>query len=308
MQDEMRIVKSRLQEHEQFKTQLQQLLEENASLRSSLEAANATIAELRLSQSSSSKVTPEVTSTSEPGISASRYAPPPPPTSTDVPSTPTALSVPEQPSFVSVVKRKLPHPKTVARKVRSAVRLFETSAYHRRSHEDMSDDDSNNGPFYQYAYLNMKYRDTLSAVRSKLRTLGFDNGRILDIHYPTRGVVALLVHQDYLPELETILDSHQLSLLKDFDPLDPSNLNDPALATLDVSTKSEKVLDLHQTRLLRAVKFVRPYLRGMIARDFVLRGWLTQDQVKAALTGPKVTNNDSLSDTNQNPDSNLNAR
>lgn len=180
----------------------------------------------------------------------------------------------------------------------------------------MSDDDSISGPFYQYVHLTLKYRDTLSAVREKLRTLGIDNGRILDVHYPTRGVVALLIHNDYLPQLTEILEQHQLSILQEFDPLSPANLNDPALSDLDTASRTQKVLDLHQARLLRAVKFVRPYLRGMIARDFVLRGWLSQEQVKSALTAPKVsssdvskvTNNDSLSATNQTPHSPLNAR
>ncbi|PHZ17195.1 uncharacterized protein RHIMIDRAFT_288140 [Rhizopus microsporus ATCC 52813] len=40
-------------------------------------------------------------------------------------------------------------------------------------------------------------------LRSRLRQLDINNSRILDIHYPTRNVVALLVHNDYAPELKS---------------------------------------------------------------------------------------------------------
>ncbi|KAI9365887.1 hypothetical protein BD770DRAFT_294893, partial [Pilaira anomala] len=67
-------------------------------------------------------------------------------------------------------------------------------------------------------HLNLKYRDKASAVRTKLRALGIDNGRILDLHFPTRGVVSILIHSDYLPTLTSILEKHELNPLTDFNP------------------------------------------------------------------------------------------
>ncbi|KAI8047015.1 uncharacterized protein B0P05DRAFT_567234 [Gilbertella persicaria] len=40
------------------------------------------------------------------------------------------------------------------------------------------------GPLYEYVYLPNKYRDRLSAFRRKLRLIGLDNSRVLDVHYP----------------------------------------------------------------------------------------------------------------------------
>lgn len=146
----------------------------------------------------------------------------------------------------------------------------------------MINTDSNSGPYYRYAHLPLKYRDKISMVLEKLRTLGVDNGRILDLHYPTRGVVYLLIHKDYLDVLTSTLTKHDLTLLDNFDPLDPTNLKDPAFATT-ISEKKEKLLGLHQKRLTHVIQFVRPYLRGIVARGFVQQDWLTSDQIKYAL-------------------------
>ncbi|KAG2237312.1 hypothetical protein INT48_009045 [Thamnidium elegans] len=72
----------------------------------------------------------------------------------------------------------------------------------------------------------------LFRIREKLHTLVVDNGRILDLHHPTRGVVSLLIHKGYLDVLTSTLTKHELILLDDFDPLDPTNFKDPAFTTL----------------------------------------------------------------------------
>ncbi|KAI9332176.1 hypothetical protein BD770DRAFT_333372 [Pilaira anomala] len=156
----------------------------------------------------------------------------------------------------------------------------------------MSDsDESSTGPHYQYVHLRLKYRDKASAVRTILRALGIDNGRILDLHYPTRCVVSILIHKDYFSTLTSILEKHELQPIEDFNPLYICNLKDPALASLTVKEKRAKLLELHQTRLCRALQFIRPYLKGLISRDFIQQGWLTPDQVKNTLTSttPKIS-------------------
>ncbi|KAG1189687.1 hypothetical protein G6F70_009438 [Rhizopus microsporus] len=56
---------------------------------------------------------------------------------------------------------------------------------------------------FQYIYIPTKARVPIGQLRSRLRQLDINNSRILDIHYPTRNVVALLVHNDYASELKS---------------------------------------------------------------------------------------------------------
>ncbi|KAG1487979.1 hypothetical protein G6F53_013655 [Rhizopus delemar] len=54
---------------------------------------------------------------------------------------------------------------------------------------------------FQYVYLPTKARVPIGQIRTRLRKLDIQNTRILDIHYPDRNIVALLVHNDYVDEL-----------------------------------------------------------------------------------------------------------
>ncbi|KAG0846510.1 hypothetical protein G6F16_013408 [Rhizopus arrhizus] len=57
---------------------------------------------------------------------------------------------------------------------------------------------------FQYVYLPTKARVPIGQIRTRLRKLDIQNTRILDIHYPDRNIVALLVHNDYVDELLTV--------------------------------------------------------------------------------------------------------
>ncbi|KAG1566341.1 hypothetical protein G6F48_013754 [Rhizopus delemar] len=54
---------------------------------------------------------------------------------------------------------------------------------------------------YEYVYLPSRYREPISSLRSKLHKLKINNARVLDVHYPDRQVVALLVHTEYTADL-----------------------------------------------------------------------------------------------------------
>ncbi|KAI8092250.1 uncharacterized protein B0P05DRAFT_462542, partial [Gilbertella persicaria] len=83
-------------------------------------------------------------------------------------------------------------------------------------------------------YLPDKYRHRLSTMRDKLHKLGAASSRILDIHYPAQGIVAVLIHIGYS--------------LHDFNPLDPQHLRDSKL--LETLTSDEeratKSKEIHQ--------------------------------------------------------------
>ncbi|KAG1490261.1 hypothetical protein G6F47_006724 [Rhizopus delemar] len=54
---------------------------------------------------------------------------------------------------------------------------------------------------FQSIYVPTKARVPIGQVRSRLRKLDINNNRILDIYYPDRNILTLLVHNDYAAEL-----------------------------------------------------------------------------------------------------------
>ncbi|KAG1454594.1 hypothetical protein G6F57_015473 [Rhizopus arrhizus] len=63
---------------------------------------------------------------------------------------------------------------------------------------------------FQYLYLPTKARIPLGKLRTTFKKLGVNNGRLLDLHYPDRNIVAVLVHNDYAPELTELLSKKAL--------------------------------------------------------------------------------------------------
>ncbi|KAI8076450.1 uncharacterized protein B0P05DRAFT_450594, partial [Gilbertella persicaria] len=83
-----------------------------------------------------------------------------------------------------------------------------------------------------------KYRDRLSRMRNKLHKLGSASSRILDIHYPARGIVVVLIHIGYSDEFNRLSDKCKIVTLHDFNPLDPLHLRDRKL--LETLTSDEE--------------------------------------------------------------------
>ncbi|KAG0763416.1 hypothetical protein G6F57_003087 [Rhizopus arrhizus] len=79
---------------------------------------------------------------------------------------------------------------------------------------------------FKYIYLPTKARVPIGQIRSRLRKLDIDNNRIIDIHYPDRNIVALLIHNDYEDELRQQLQRFKVTIKEDFNPCDPQVLRD----------------------------------------------------------------------------------
>ncbi|KAI9356639.1 hypothetical protein BD770DRAFT_457864 [Pilaira anomala] len=71
---------------------------------------------------------------------------------------------------------------------------------------------------YEYVYFPCKARISRKAQRKNLKILGAQNGRILDIHYPSGNVVALLVHKSYTQEIQKILQGAGIKHINNYDP------------------------------------------------------------------------------------------
>ncbi|KAG1150757.1 hypothetical protein G6F37_009888 [Rhizopus arrhizus] len=83
---------------------------------------------------------------------------------------------------------------------------------------------------FKYIHLPMKTRVPIGQIRSRLRKLDINNNRIIDIHYPDRNIVALLIHNDYENELRQQLQRFKVTIKEDFNPCDPQVLRDPKYA------------------------------------------------------------------------------
>ncbi|KAI9477918.1 MAG: hypothetical protein EXX96DRAFT_459652, partial [Benjaminiella poitrasii] len=131
-------------------------------------------------------------------------------------------------------------------------------------------------PGFQYLYLPSRHKETLPRLRAKLAVLKINNWRVLDIHFPARHVVALLVHNDYASDLRALFAAAGITPLSDFDPLDPKHLDDPRLVSLTTDELVQKALSVHQGRLQRALKFIRSIpIRHAVAADFCARAWIS---------------------------------
>ncbi|RCI02346.1 hypothetical protein CU098_002465, partial [Rhizopus stolonifer] len=75
---------------------------------------------------------------------------------------------------------------------------------------------------FQYLYLPCRRKLPIRDMRQQFARLGLDRGRVLDIHYPDRNVVAILVHNEYASAASAVFEKHNIKPLHDFDPLDPT--------------------------------------------------------------------------------------
>ncbi|KAI9358445.1 hypothetical protein BD770DRAFT_410256 [Pilaira anomala] len=136
--------------------------------------------------------------------------------------------------------------------------------------------------------------------RSNLHSLGVNNSRVLDIHYPSRTVVALLVHNDYREEIIMILKKHGVSNLPDYTPTHHTTISDPQFKNLSVTEKSSLAIEKNNHRLVRALPFIRDHIAKAVARFFKEQSWITKDQLDSFIQSHNekiattITNQNSL--------------
>ncbi|OAD79344.1 hypothetical protein PHYBLDRAFT_162418 [Phycomyces blakesleeanus NRRL 1555(-)] len=138
---------------------------------------------------------------------------------------------------------------------------------------------------FEYVYIPRSRRIMHSEVHRSLRTLGADTGRLLDINFPACEVIGILVHVQYLEEFKSQLASAKVSLVNNFDPLDPKNVADPKFANLSVSGLETQALVLQNARCLQALKFLRSHLVLLVAHFFVQSGWIGLEEIPARPVG-----------------------
>jgi hypothetical protein len=130
---------------------------------------------------------------------------------------------------------------------------------------------------FQYLYIPTKARIPVGKLRTTLKRLGLNNSRILDIHYPDRNVAALLVHNDYAPELKQLFTTMKISVKEDFNPWDGSSLKDPQFIDCTSEERNKLAASIQHQRLEKAVMHIREPIKFAVAKYFHSKHWLSQE-------------------------------
>ncbi|KAK4519540.1 Lysophospholipid acyltransferase [Mucor velutinosus] len=135
-------------------------------------------------------------------------------------------------------------------------------------------DDSIQNGSYTLVYLPRSRRMNRSQIRSKFRAISIDNLRILDLNFPARNTIGVLLHEAYLDEFKSKLLEIDTQPIQNFDPLDHHHVADPKYHDLSEERRLQLAHALHQDRCIRTLYFIRPHLVPGVAKYFVRQGWV----------------------------------
>ncbi|KAI7848619.1 endonuclease-reverse transcriptase-domain-containing protein, partial [Circinella umbellata] len=154
--------------------------------------------------------------------------------------------------------------KRQARKEQAAIRFFQPPS-------------ANQG--FQYLYFNTKTRMPIGQVRRHLRSININNGRILDIYYPEKNILALLIHNDFTDELKSQLGQHGITPKTSYDPTSPDILHDKKYQDMTTQDRTDIAFRLHVERMERAVRNIRYPVSLTVAHAFLEHGWISEETI-----------------------------
>ncbi|CEP10068.1 hypothetical protein [Parasitella parasitica] len=129
---------------------------------------------------------------------------------------------------------------------------------------------------FTYLYLNSSSRHHTD-VKDNLCTLGIDPSKILDVHFPRSKIVAVLFPDDYLHNVTDIFIKYKISILLDFDPLDPKNLGDPKYKNLPLARRAKLMQEFHSNQICRALDNMKEPVKFEVLCDFEKKGWINKE-------------------------------
>jgi hypothetical protein len=134
---------------------------------------------------------------------------------------------------------------------------------------------------YEFVYIQRHRRMDRSDIRRRLRHIGLDTSRIMDITFPSRNALGLLIHIQYKTEMCALLNESKITPLTAFDPLDPKHIADPKHDTLSANDRAILASQLHRERLTRGLKFMRPHVAPAVAKAYAAIGWIDESDIPA---------------------------
>ncbi|CEG73418.1 hypothetical protein RMATCC62417_08808 [Rhizopus microsporus] len=122
---------------------------------------------------------------------------------------------------------------------------------------------------FKYLYIPVP----TNQLRSRLRRLHVHSSRILDIHYPDRHLVILLIHNDYESEPRSRLNKFAITVRDEYDLLHHANLRDPVRSKWNHQDRADYAFSTFADRLIRAIRRIRTPVQRAVARFFVEKGF-----------------------------------
>ncbi|KAI9468269.1 MAG: hypothetical protein EXX96DRAFT_624239 [Benjaminiella poitrasii] len=136
---------------------------------------------------------------------------------------------------------------------------------------------------FEYVYFPSKHRTCRKIQRENLRTLGADNGRILNITYPAKTVVGFFVHKMYSAEIIRLMKTAGVKIIK-YDPTDGKNLTSPDFAHHPSEVKNTIAREKHNERIARALFHIRLSVAKSVALFFHKQQWITDEELTDHIT------------------------
>ncbi|KAI7850728.1 hypothetical protein BDC45DRAFT_446625, partial [Circinella umbellata] len=121
---------------------------------------------------------------------------------------------------------------------------------------------------FSYIYLPTRARYKPSQLRARFRQLKIENNHILDIHYPTRNIATVLIHDDFITLFKEHLAKIGIYPINDFNPTDPKHLQDTKYTSLLPHEQDLHAKLLYTYCMARVLERNRSYIARAIARNF----------------------------------------
>ncbi|KAI7897992.1 uncharacterized protein BX663DRAFT_556190, partial [Cokeromyces recurvatus] len=134
---------------------------------------------------------------------------------------------------------------------------------------------------YTTVYINRSRRFTKTEVRRNLRLLGAEPRRIVDVSFPARNIIGLLIHRGFEEAFEGLLAKAKIATIKDFDPLDPINVADPKYKDMDTDSRFTVALRLQNQQYIQLGWVSEEDLHSLGPRN-PLASWDDVDRSSAA--------------------------
>ncbi|KAG2220473.1 hypothetical protein INT45_011477 [Circinella minor] len=125
---------------------------------------------------------------------------------------------------------------------------------------------------FEYIHIPCLQHRTRQEIRQLFRSLKINTSRVLNISYPGRNIISILVHQHYLlPQINAMLQEANIPTLTNFDPIHPENLKNFKYEKCSLPERSTISKQCHRQR----------------SRFFNSKGWIDQSDFDHIMSSPR---------------------
>ncbi|KAI7857530.1 hypothetical protein BDC45DRAFT_566507 [Circinella umbellata] len=123
---------------------------------------------------------------------------------------------------------------------------------------------------YTIVYIPSPRRTLYSEIRRALSLVGIAQEQVIDIQFPARGTVGLLIHTSYEKELRELLAQAKLHTKDEFNPISATIIGDPTLlAKLTEDERATAARKIYQERMFNlCMRLPKKHLQVAILRHF----------------------------------------